>query len=392
MEILRRFPDSNVVPQIPVRINTAVDGALTKTEASVAEETRKQTMAEIEAAGLPSSPEAEVLLQQADRQRISGVFDEAVPAYFRILEDYPGTKQASEVPQKLLAAVDGLVDKLQSESGELQQQLTEAETAVQSLEAEKARLESEKEEAQSRLASLQTQVEELEAELETASTAEEESGAASAAEGRVSAEANEETLRELESARTEIGRLETRISELESEIGGLEGDIEGQQQLIEEQENAIAERDRLLEEQQAAADEFRSEAEGEISRLSEYEEAYNVLRERYGQYGEREEAILSESDRPDLLAAKLELDKFLASDIVREVFPGLIERLKRYDRAFEEAGRETVAQEVIEIVYDMSFFETEREREDFLEEEKERYIDDPMMLDLIDELIALVNA
>ncbi len=393
MNILSRFPDSNVVPQIPARINTAVEGALIQTEAAVAEETRKRTITEIDAEGLPNSPEAEVLLQQADRRRISGSFDEAVPVYFRILEEYPGTKQAAEVPQKLFAAVEGLVDRLQNESDDLQQQLAEAASAVETLETEKARLETEKEDARKRLTSVQTRAEELQAELEAASTAEGGTEtASSASSGTVSAEANEKTLRELEAARTEISRLENRISELSDDIGGLEGDIEEQQRVIEEQENAIAERDRLLEEQQQAANEFREEAEGEIGRLSEYEEAYNVLRERYGAYGDREEAILSESDRPDLLAAKLELDKFLASDIVREVFPGLIDRLKRYDRAFEEAGRETVAQEVIEIVYDMSFFETEREREDFLEQEKERYVDEPMMLDLIDELIALVNA
>ena len=89
------------------------------------------------------------------------------------------------------------------------------------------------------------------------------------------------------------------------------------------------------------------------------------------------------------MQSKLYLNAFLSSS--EESFPGLWERIKRYDEAFETAGRASAAQDLSDILFEISVRSRPESRDLFLESEKTRYRDVPEMVDLIDDLRVLVR-
>ncbi|MBW8002982.1 MAG: hypothetical protein FVQ80_13355 [Planctomycetes bacterium] len=68
-----------------------------------------------------------------------------------------------------------------------------------------------------------------------------------------------------------------------------------------------------------------------------------------------------------------------------------IEVIKKYERAFEQAGRSTAMQDVVDTIYTLSSLGEAGEREKFLNGEKARFRDDPIMLELLDELRELIK-
>ncbi len=121
----------------------------------------------------------------------------------------------------------------------------------------------------------------------------------------------------------------------------------------------------------------------------ELERKYNVIKESYAQYAAREDSILKSQGEAGLLESKLYLNDFLFS--TEEIFPGLWDRIKKYDRAFEQAGRSGAMQHVVNTIYTLSSLSGAGEREQFLDGEKAGFRDDPIMIELLDELKELVK-
>ena len=142
-------------------------------------------------------------------------------------------------------------------------------------------------------------------------------------------------------------------------------------------------------EQDAALANLDEQIKSKIARLENVEKRYNRLVESYQEYARQEDALLAARGDDALVQSKLYLNAFLsASD---ESFPGLWERIKRYDEAFEKAGRASPAQDLSDILFELSVRDRSDSRTLYLESEKTRYRDVPQMVDLIDDLRVLVK-
>jgi len=112
---------------------------------------------------------------------------------------------------------------------------------------------------------------------------------------------------------------------------------------------------------------------------------------RFEAYVEREDQILAQGGTGSLAEAKLELDAFLTSPPVIQTFPGLFDRFSRYQRAFEAEGRENAILEMIDVVYNLSAYESARQKQAFIQSEIERASDGSFLGDFLIELSYLVE-
>ncbi|MFP4432136.1 MAG: hypothetical protein ACLFPV_12870 [Spirochaetaceae bacterium] len=127
---------------------------------------------------------------------------------------------------------------------------------------------------------------------------------------------------------------------------------------------------------------------GQIDQLSS---RYRSLISRFQDYVEREDRILAQGGAGSLAEAKLELDAFLTSPAVTQSFPGLHNRFSRYERAFEAEGRENAILEMIDVVYNLSAYDSPRQKQTFLESEIDRAGQGSFLSDFLIELSYLVE-
>jgi len=201
---------------------------------------------------------------------------------------------------------------------------------------------------------------------------------------------------EIERAKSDAGQMQ---KELEERVGSLTAELESKvalaetlqaekQALEEEIASLNSQIEQMQAEQTAALANLDEEVGKKITRLENVERRYNKLVDNYQEYARQEDALLNARGEEALIQSKLYLNAFLtASD---ESFPGLWDRVKRYDEAFEKAGRASAAQDLSDILFEISVRSRPESRELFLESEKARYQDVPEMVDLIDDLTDLV--
>lgn len=192
-------------------------------------------------------------------------------------------------------------------------------------------------------------------------------------------ETSEERQEQLVALRSENVELQTRVEELRDELEAAR----------EAAEAADAQADEQAAEE--AAPELTAELEQELAELREIEQRYRSLRQSYLAYADREDDILDSGTDAARLQTKLLFDSFLASRPVRETLPGLRDRIKAYDRAFEEVGRETALLDTVDIVYELSTYEGTDAKLDYLDEQRAA-TDDPNMAAFLDELEVLIRA
>jgi hypothetical protein len=134
----------------------------------------------------------------------------------------------------------------------------------------------------------------------------------------------------------------------------------------------------------------------ELERLRPLAERQSSLAAGYAEYVRREGSVGAQAGPTALLQAKQYLDSFLASEPVRQLFPAFLERIHRYDLAFEQEGRaegrEDAVSELIDLVYDLSSYETNQERLRFLQKEIERQQGNRTLRDFLEELSNLLKS
>jgi len=118
-------------------------------------------------------------------------------------------------------------------------------------------------------------------------------------------------------------------------------------------------------------------------------ESFAKIESSYNRYAAREDDILGRSGEEGLIESKLHLNNFLAS--AEDIFPGLWQRIKKYDRAFELAGRSSAMQDAADIIYELSTRNTPGAQERFLNNEISRNQGDEIMVELLNELKSLVK-
>jgi len=116
-----------------------------------------------------------------------------------------------------------------------------------------------------------------------------------------------------------------------------------------------------------------------------------ALSSGYSAYTSREDPLLAARGDTGLVDTKAYLDDFLGSKPMEETFPGLFERIKRYDEGFLSAGRANAIQEVLDVVIEMSKQATPDARAKFLSDEQKAYSSDKDMTDLVKGLRSLMK-
>ncbi|HVP17837.1 MAG TPA: hypothetical protein VMU36_02510 [Spirochaetia bacterium] len=117
----------------------------------------------------------------------------------------------------------------------------------------------------------------------------------------------------------------------------------------------------------------------------------SALANGYRAYTSREDPLLEARGESGLVDAKAYLDRFLGSQPVEETFPGLYERIRRYDQGFLAAGRTNAIQEVLDVVIEMSKQKSPDARSKFLSEQLTAYSKDRDMTDLVKGLQTLMK-
>lgn len=178
--------------------------------------------------------------------------------------------------------------------------------------------------------------------------------------------------------------LSARYGDL-SAAKGASGDLAERAARAEENAAALQKKiDVLSSENQklkAAADKAAADAAARLSALSSGYQAYTS----------REDPLLEARGDSGLVDTKAYLDTFLGSRPVQETFPGLYERIQRYDQGFLEAGRTNAIQEVLDVIIGLSKQKSPDARSKFLSDQRSTYGKDRDMTELLKGLQTLMK-
>jgi hypothetical protein len=173
---------------------------------------------------------------------------------------------------------------------------------------------------------------------------------------------------ELASRRSEVAGLQDAVAKGKDDNGKLLGQIDslkGELQRV----SAVATRV-LVAEQRAQA----------------MQDRFDTMQKSYKDYISLEEPVLKSKGDAGLMDTKPYLDAFFRSPSVQEVFPGLPERMKRYDQGFQLAGRSDAIQDAISVVINFSRQGTQQLKRQFLQQQLRVYAKDPDMIQLLQEM------
>ncbi|RPJ08457.1 MAG: hypothetical protein EHM28_04235 [Spirochaetaceae bacterium] len=90
--------------------------------------------------------------------------------------------------------------------------------------------------------------------------------------------------------------------------------------------------------------------EAELEALKTSAAEYLRAQSEFSNYARREGDVIGSGSLEELAIGKSYLDSFLSSKSIQTAFPGLIERIKRYDQAFEAAGRKAALSDMLDII------------------------------------------
>jgi chromosome segregation ATPase len=308
-------------------------------------------------------------------------YNDAILGYIDLIGRYPNSTQVSSAVEGIRKSVQALEEQAQTRGT-----LTSGDGALAALQSDIAGLEASLEEKD-------REVRDLRARLDA------QSGDSTALERSI-----EEKNREIAALKEEIERTRSTAgasaSDLEEKINSLTDELESKVALTENlqtekraMEEEIASLNSQIEqmeaEQAAMLGNLEEEMQKKINRLENVERRYNKLVDNYQEYARQEDALVAAQGERGLVQSKLHLNTFLSAS--EESFPGLWDRIKRYDEAFEKAGRTSAAEDLSDILFELSVRDRTESRDLFLESEKTRYRDVPAMVDLIDDLRVLVR-
>ena len=289
-------------------------------------------------------------LAEADRLSAQGRYTDAIPAYADLLARHPASVQARAAVLGIGRAVEALEKQAAAGQGDavLRRQLAERETEVQALKASLAQ-------ADQGGGAAQKELQERAARLE-----EQLKGKAALAD----------------SLQKEKQLLADEVASLKRELASLK----------QAEASAAAARQTASEPAAPVLDEATKQ---KLARLESIEANYSRILESYKQYVAKEDSLLSAKGEGGLVEAKVHLNAFLSA--AQDTFPGLWNRIKRYDSAFEKAGRSGALEDLNDVLYELSMRPDPQERRRFLDAELARRKGDPLMAGLVKELKSLLR-
>ena len=121
-------------------------------------------------------------------------------------------------------------------------------------------------------------------------------------------------------------------------------------------------------------------------RLKDMQDRFAALDKSYKDYVSREDPVLKTKGDSGLMDTKPYFDAFFRSTAVQGTFPGISDRVKRYDQGFQSAGRSDAIQDAITIVINYSRQRTPDLKRQFIQSELKTYAKDPDMTQLLQEM------
>jgi len=207
---------------------------------------------------------------------------------------------------------------------------------------------------------------------------------------------------DLQSAQGASGDLATRLSKAESgaaalqkKIDALSSENERLKAAAEKSAADAAARQASLQQQPTSQAQTgsgsSSSAPSSAQELASLKAKLSALSGSYSSYTSREDPLLQTRGDKGLVDAKPYLDNFLGSPPVRETFPGLYDRIKRYDQGFLAAGRANAIQDMLDVIIELSKKKSPDGRLKFLADKLSASGSDPDMADLVKGLQSLMK-
>jgi len=210
--------------------------------------------------------------------------------------------------------------------------------------------------------------------------------------------------RAVEQRAGEAEKLQARLAEVEQELEdsqALAASLQREKDMLSGERDSLRTEVDSLREQLASARQSAQEATAKmeaalndeamkqkLARLEAIEANYNRIVASYRDYVAKEDSLVSEQGEEDgLLKARVHLNAFLSS--TEDSFPGLWNRIERYERGFEKAGRTGALEDVSDVLYELSLLRTAAERRQFLDAELKNRRGDELMSKLLTDLKGL---
>ena len=130
----------------------------------------------------------------------------------------------------------------------------------------------------------------------------------------------------------------------------------------------------------------RGDIAGLQRQLTDMQNRFAAMEKSYKDYVSQEDPVLRAKGDPGLMDTKPYFDAFFRSPAIQGTFPGLPDRVKRYDQGFQSAGRSDAIQDAITIVINYSRQRTPELKRQFIQSELTTYAKDPDMTQLLQEM------
>jgi len=127
------------------------------------------------------------------------------------------------------------------------------------------------------------------------------------------------------------------------------------------------------------------------TQLKNLQDQLAAMQKSYSDYIAKEDKVLKDPKakaRGDaaLMDTKPFLNTFFGSSAVKQVFPDLADRIKKYDNGFQSAGRSDAIQDAISVVINFAQKTTQAQRRQFIQQQRDFYKNDEDMKKLLDEM------
>jgi hypothetical protein len=398
VDLIKRYPNSDQVSGAVAGINRAAAALASLGGGDVARLRKAMEEKDARIAALEAELEQKTAELARLRRQADGTSGSVVDLQSRLAEKEDEVAALTAELAKWKQEAEALKGDSDGRLAKLEEDLAVKVALIEALQTEKRGLESERSALRQEIQELRAAAGERTAEGPTEAAGVRGSGADSGAEGGAGTASLSEQLREV-IARAEAAEARAQASDEQAEEAQTQAEAavaqaqaaDTRSREAEARAEAADERAQTAETQSEQARARAQEAESKnrelaarLERLAALEARYNRLVNSYQDYVSKETALLAGHGSSALIESKVHLNAFLAS--TEETFPGLWVRIKRYDEAFEKAGRTGAVREISDILYDLSYLGDPAERAQFLDREARRYPDDPLMREFLEEL------
>ncbi len=181
---------------------------------------------------------------------------------------------------------------------------------------------------------------------------------------------------------SQIASLQQELTARRTDITNLQGQVGSAK---DQNTKLLAQIDTLTAQLKQASD---LAAKGQVSeqQRAALQAKMDAMQKSYGDYTAQEDPILKSKGDAGLMDTKPYFDAFFRSAPIQETFPGIADRVKKYDLGFQDAGRSDGLQDAINVVVNFAKQATPALKRTFVQAQLKTYAKDPDMTELLQQL------